>query len=61
MDYKERLNLLIDNIKHSKLNDEEFIMIYGILELSKDRNIFAEQYNSKIDEIIKKKGMDEIE
>lgn len=56
MSYQERLEMLIDNIKYSKLNDEEFTMIYGILELSKDRNNFYKQYNLKINEIIKKKG-----
>lgn len=55
MNYDERLNLLISTIKKSKLNNEEFKMIYGILELSEDRNTFNRQYNLKVDKIIKKK------
>ena len=55
MNYEERLNLLIDNIKRSKLNDEEFGMIYGILGLSEHRNKFIKEYNLKIENILKKK------
>jgi hypothetical protein len=56
MTYEERLDLLIESIRDSKLNDEEFVMLHGILGLSRDRNNFNKQYNAKIDEIIKKKG-----
>ncbi|OZV12306.1 hypothetical protein CIW83_09410 [Tissierella sp. P1] len=56
MIYEERLDLLIESIRDSKLNGEEFVMLHGILDLSKDRNTFNKQYNTKIDEIIKKKG-----
>lgn len=55
MTYEERLGLLIESIEGAKLNDEEFNMIYGVLTLSKDRNKFNTQYNSRVEEIIKKR------
>lgn len=56
MTYEERLDLLMESIKSSKLNGEEFTMIYGILTLSKERNEFNIQYNDRVAKIIKQRG-----
>lgn len=56
MQYGKRISMLIDAISRAYLNDEEFRMMWGILELSKDRNKFNQEYNNKINEILKKKG-----
>lgn len=53
MEYEERIECLIETINKSRLNDQEFNMIYGVIGLSKDRNDFNDQYNNKIDKIIR--------
>lgn len=56
MSYKERIDLLVNSIKKSKLNEVEISMLYGVIDLSNDRNDFEKQYNERIDEILKRKG-----
>ena len=55
MKYEERIECLIETINKSRLNDQELNMIYGVIGLSKDRNEFNDQYNTKIDKIIRER------
>ncbi len=55
MIYEERLDLLVDNIKRAKLNNEEIGMLHGVLKLSEERNNFEKQYNNRKDAILKNK------
>ena len=52
MDYKERLEMLIDSVGGAKLNDKEFSAIYNILGLSKRRIDNNREYNNGINKAI---------
>lgn len=52
MNYKQRLDLLIDYVGGATLNDKEFKVIYDVLELSRRRVDNDREYNKGIDEAI---------
>lgn len=52
VDYKERLDMLVESIGKAGLNDKEFKAMWDILALSSHRIDFSKEYNKGIDEAI---------